>query len=212
MAESGLGGRTEEGYLAVPEGSHGPGVLVLHAWWGLTPFFEDVCDRLGATGFVALAPDRYGGPTAATIEEAETLQRAREDTAATEVLLTASAEFLRAHEAVAGEGLGVLGFSAGASWALVLSTREPELVRAVVAFYGTAQADYSLARGLPWPLRPRRRVGTNRTGASYGGRPTRRRARGHVLHLPRGGALVLRGGPSAPLRRAGRSPRLGTHR
>src|SRR5215217_6518473 len=69
----------DEGYLAVPESGRGPGVLVLHAWWGLTPFFEGVCDRLATAGFVALAPDRDGGPTAATIEEAEALQRRRED-------------------------------------------------------------------------------------------------------------------------------------
>ncbi len=62
-----VNGGTMEGYLALPERGHGPGVLVLHAWWGLTPFFMNVCERLAAEGFVAFAPDRYGGPTAATI-------------------------------------------------------------------------------------------------------------------------------------------------
>jgi carboxymethylenebutenolidase len=48
---------------------------------------------------------------------------------------------------VVGEGLGALGFSAGAAWALLLSVREPDLIRAVVTFYGTAgQVDYSGAR------------------------------------------------------------------
>ena len=46
-------------YLAVPEGGAGAGVLVLHAWWGLTSVFTDVCDRLAAAGFVALAPSLY---------------------------------------------------------------------------------------------------------------------------------------------------------
>ncbi len=58
-------------------------------------------------------------------------------------------EFLGTHEAVVGEGLGALGFSAGAAWALLLSVREPDLLRAVVAFYGTGlwlQSDYSGAR------------------------------------------------------------------
>ena len=142
-----INGRSVAGYLALPDRGHGPGVLVLHAWWGLTPFFEDVCERLAAEGFVAFVPDRYGGPTAATIEEAEALQRQREDPVSTEAALGASVEFLRAHEAVVGEGLGALGFSAGAAWALLLSVREPDLLRAVVAFYGTAgQTDYSGAR------------------------------------------------------------------
>ena len=139
-------GRTVAGHLALPEMGHGPGVLVLHAWWGLSPFFEGVCERLAAEGFVAFAPDRYGGPTAATIEEAEALQREREDPVSTEADLIASVEFLRSHEAVVGEGLGALGFSAGVAWALLLSVREPDLIRAVVAFYGTAPSDYSGAR------------------------------------------------------------------
>jgi carboxymethylenebutenolidase len=147
MLEFDINGRTVAGYLALPERGHGPGVLVLHAWWGLTPFFEDVCERLAAEGFVAFAPDRYGGPTAATIEEAEALQQQREDQVRTEAALVASVEFLSAHEAVVGEGLGALGFSAGAAWALLLSVRKPNLIRAVVTFYGTAgQVDYSVAR------------------------------------------------------------------
>ena len=149
MPEFDVDGGTMEGYLALPERGHGPGVLVLHAWWGLTPFFMNVCDRLAAEGFVALAPDRYGGPTAATIEEAEALQRQREDPARTEAALGASVEFLSAHEAVVGEGLGALGFSAGAAWALLLSVRKPDLMRAVIAFYGTGlwlQSEYTVAR------------------------------------------------------------------
>jgi dienelactone hydrolase len=52
-----------------------------------------------------------------------------------------------AHKAVVGKGLGASGFSAGAAGALLLSEREPDLVKAVVAFYGTAgQVDYSGAR------------------------------------------------------------------
>jgi carboxymethylenebutenolidase len=145
MVEFEVDGRTTAGYLARPEGGHGPGVIVLHAWWGLTPFFESLCERLAAEGFVAFAPDRYGGPTATTIEEAEDLQRTREDPGRTETLLAASVEFLRDHEAVAGVRLGAVGFSAGASWALVLSTLKPEHVEAVVAFYGTAQIEYSAA-------------------------------------------------------------------
>ena len=35
--------RTAAAYLSAPDGG-GPGVLVLHAWWGLKPFFKQVCD------------------------------------------------------------------------------------------------------------------------------------------------------------------------
>src|SRR5947209_2919268 len=69
-------GRTISAYLAVPEHGSGPGVVVLHAWWGLTEPFRRVCDRLAEAGFVALAPDLYHGKRTASVEEAEALSAA----------------------------------------------------------------------------------------------------------------------------------------
>jgi carboxymethylenebutenolidase len=70
------GATTAEYYLAVPASGTGRGVLVLHAWWGLTSVFTSVCDRLAEAGFVALAPDLYAGRTATTREQAEQLSSA----------------------------------------------------------------------------------------------------------------------------------------
>ena len=66
---------TVSGYLAVPKNGKGPGVLVLHAWWGLNDFFKGLCDRLATDGFVAFAPDLYRGATASTRDGAENLQK-----------------------------------------------------------------------------------------------------------------------------------------
>jgi carboxymethylenebutenolidase len=38
------------GYLAVPRSGLGPGILVLHAWWGLNETIRNVCDRLAREG------------------------------------------------------------------------------------------------------------------------------------------------------------------
>src|SRR2546428_11993068 len=65
-------GRTISAYLAEPSHGSGPGVVVLHAWWGLTQPFRQICDRLAEAGFVALAPDLYHGKTTPAIEEAKT--------------------------------------------------------------------------------------------------------------------------------------------
>src|SRR5690242_16083185 len=76
MREFQANGRTISAYLSVPEQGSGPGVVVLHAWWGLTEPFQRVCDRLAQAGFVALAPDLYHGKTTASVEEARVLGEA----------------------------------------------------------------------------------------------------------------------------------------
>jgi carboxymethylenebutenolidase len=60
-------------YLAEPQAGGGPGVLVVHDWYGLLPSVQERCDALAAAGFVALAPDLYQGRTAANEAEAERL-------------------------------------------------------------------------------------------------------------------------------------------
>src|SRR5688572_25820619 len=127
------------GYLAVPTAGSGPGVLVLHAWWGLTPFFTGLCDRLAKEGFVALAPDLHNGQTAATVAEAEALMQQR-DSERTEAIAAAAVDQLRGHPAVTGQAIGTIGFSMGAAWAVALASIRPDAVAAVVDFYGTAEA------------------------------------------------------------------------
>jgi carboxymethylenebutenolidase len=65
-----------DGFLALPHGGNGPGVLVLHAWWGLNDTIKAVCTQLAESGFVAFAPDLYHGKVANTIAEAEVLGNA----------------------------------------------------------------------------------------------------------------------------------------
>ena len=40
-----VNGKSLDAYLAEPPDA-GPGILLLHAWWGLKPFFKQTCDRL----------------------------------------------------------------------------------------------------------------------------------------------------------------------
>lgn len=127
-------------YVVTPEGGSGPGVLLLHAWWGLTPFFKGVADRLADAGFVALAPDLFAGETASTPDEAEALQAASSPNEVAALVL-AAAGALEGLPAVTGQGIAVVGFSSGGSWALWAATRLPELVRAVTTFYGATDLD-----------------------------------------------------------------------
>jgi len=58
-----------EGFLAVPPGGKGPGVLVLHAWWRLNDTIKAFWVRLDKTGFTAFAPNLYHGKVADTINQ-----------------------------------------------------------------------------------------------------------------------------------------------
>ena len=135
------------GFLAVPSTGQGPGVLVLHAWWGLNDTIKAFCTRLAESGFVAFAPDLYHGKVADNIADAETLARALNTNhlqAAAEI--ADATKFLNERAGQTGSGLAVIGFSLGANYALDLAAADPEHIRSVVLFYGTGGGDYSNSR------------------------------------------------------------------
>ena len=126
----------KRGYLAVPAAEKGPGVLVLHAWWGLTDFFTDLCDQLAAAGFVVFAPDMFDGQTAQTIAQAEQLVETA-DSEAIQAVVESAVDLLGEHSAVRDDKIGVIGFSFGAAWALLAATAfKPADIGAIVVFYG----------------------------------------------------------------------------
>jgi carboxymethylenebutenolidase len=134
-----------QGYLVAPDGGSDRGVLVLHSWWGLTPFFKGVCDRLADEGFAALAPDLLPGELPATPDEAEAVL-AEADVNRSAALVLSSARALRSATTAPAAPIGVLGFSMGASWGLWLSARSPLEVAATVVFYGTQSIDFAEAQ------------------------------------------------------------------
>lgn len=133
------------GYLVAPDSGSGPGVLVLHGWWGLTPFFKHVADRLADEGFVALAPDLHGdGRTADRPDEAEALLASTDPNITAHTVMAAVAT-LRSLPTTSDGPIGILGFAMGASLAFWAAARAPDHVAAVVAFYGTQNVDFALA-------------------------------------------------------------------
>lgn len=122
-------------YLA--DGS-GPGILLLHAWWGLKPFFKQVCDRIAEQGFTVLAPDLRDGQIAKTIDEAKALMEKSDSQLIGDTVFTAK-DYLQTR--VKGK-LGVIGFSMGAAWSLIAAAYKPADFAAVVLFYGNEGVDY----------------------------------------------------------------------
>jgi carboxymethylenebutenolidase len=133
------------GYLALPPADSGPGVLVLHAWWGLNDTARAFCARLAQEGFVVLVPDLYHGQVATTIAEAERLANALDGQQA-KADVAAAVDRLTARAAPGERGIAVIGFSLGAFYALDLSVADPERVSAVVLYYGTGPGDYTRSR------------------------------------------------------------------
>jgi carboxymethylenebutenolidase len=145
MVTRDVGGRGEAAYLAVPEGGRGPGLLLLHAWWGLNEFIRGLADRLAGEGYVTLAPDYAGGIVAASIEHAKALRSAI-DRKKTSRLVHEALAVLLDHPATSGRQAGVIAFSLGCGYGLGLARSKPKDVAAVVLFYGTGGGKYE---GIP---------------------------------------------------------------
>jgi carboxymethylenebutenolidase len=135
-------GDTASGYLATPERTPAPGVLVLQEWWGLVPQIKATCDRLAAAGFVALAPDLYHGEIAAHTEmdragelmNAMPPERAGRD-------MGAAVDYLLASADVSGDSVGVVGFCMGGMLTLLVAAAQGDKVGAAVAYYGAPLGD-----------------------------------------------------------------------
>ena len=130
-----VNGQPAAGYLALPSVPDAPGVIVLHAWWGLNSTFKNLCDRLASEGFAAFAPDLKNGQIARTIDEAKQ-QMPENEAEQLHPIVIAAFDFLRNQPQVRKGPLAVIGFSMGATWSLVLASERPEDIGKVVLFYG----------------------------------------------------------------------------
>ncbi len=137
-----VNGSDADGYLAVPDQTPAPGLLVLQEWWGLEDSLKGVCDRLAGEGFVALAPDLYHGEVAGHTEmdkanalmESLPPDRAGRD-------MGGAVDYLVAHDAVSGDQVGVIGFCMGGLLTLMISAFQGDRVAAAVPFYGAPLGD-----------------------------------------------------------------------
>lgn len=128
-------GEPVRGYLAMPPGGSGPGVIVIQEWWGVVDQIEATCDRFAEAGFVALAPDLYDGvvvPLHEPDEAAKEMMSLEMDVAANDLSGAVDALLERS----SGTTVGVIGFCMGGGLALVLGTLRPDAVAAVIPCYG----------------------------------------------------------------------------
>jgi carboxymethylenebutenolidase len=140
-------GSTAHGYLALPESGAGPGVIVIQEWWGLTDHIASIADRLAAEGFVALAPDLYGGTTTHDADEAGSLMMALPVEEASRDL-SGAVDFLLAQESVTSAKVGAIGFCMGGGFVLLLAAQQGDKIGAAVPFYGVGPGVPSTYEGI----------------------------------------------------------------
>lgn len=137
---------TFSSYVAVPASGHGQGVLVIQEVFGVNAYVRDVCDRLAAVGYVAMAPDlfwriepgvEFDSSDQANIEPAVELA-ATYDPVAGLADLGDALDHLRALDETFG-ATGVIGFCFGGTQAFrVAAHLDPACV---VSYYGSGTAD-----------------------------------------------------------------------
>jgi carboxymethylenebutenolidase len=125
--------------------------VVIQEWWGLTSHIVDVANRLAAEGFVALAPDLFGGTTTHDADEAGKLMADLPvDQAARD--LGGAVDYLLANDAVTSSTVGAVGFCMGGGFVLVLAAQQGDKIGAAVPFYGVFGEDYPSFERLSAPL------------------------------------------------------------
>lgn len=130
-------------YFVQGENGSGPGVLLLHSFWGLTSAVKGLADSLADHGYTVLAPDMNFGALPDTEQEAvDHLGSASPDRLASLVLSST--------QLLAGKSLGpevsIVGFGMGGSLGLWASVRLHSIVVKAVSFYGTQQIDFAGSR------------------------------------------------------------------
>jgi carboxymethylenebutenolidase len=142
-------GGTFSGHLVLPPAGRGPGLLVLQEIFGVNDYIRDVCERVAALGYVAMAPDVFWriepnvdlGHDQASLERAYGYIGAYDWQSGIPDLVAALAH-LRSRPETGGRA-GALGFCFGGATSFALAcVADPDVV---VSYYGSGVPDW-LAR------------------------------------------------------------------
>jgi dienelactone hydrolase len=144
-------GVTLKGYLAYDSGmkGKGPGILVVHEWWGLNDYARKRAKMLAQLGYTALAVDMYGeGKVAKHPDDAgkfssEVMKNF--DTA--KARFTAAEEFLKKQPTVDPERIAAIGYCFGGGVVLNMARQGADL-KAVASFHGNLTAVQAAQPGM----------------------------------------------------------------
>lgn len=134
------GHETVRGVLYRPKGAGPfPAIVVIHEWWGLTPWVKDQAKMFAERGYVTLAVDLYRGQVATDPEMAHELMRALPQDRGL-MYLKSGLAYLKTLKFVEPDRIGAVGWCMGGSFAMQFAIAAPSL-RAVAINYGAPETD-----------------------------------------------------------------------
>jgi carboxymethylenebutenolidase len=146
-----VNGNKIAGYLSKPADSDspGPGIIVIHEWWGLNDNIRMMTDKLAGEGYTALAVDMYNGKVAETPDSAGTYARSVQEEQALDNL-TQAYEYLTNEQGA--EKVGTIGWCFGGGWSLQTALAHPDKIDATVIYYGRLVTDTEQLKQLQMPI------------------------------------------------------------
>jgi len=129
-----------KGYLAYDDAIEGkrPGVIVVHAWWGLNDYAKKRAEMLAELGYVAFALDMYGDDkvTEHAPEASGWMKQITAHVDAWQRRALAGLDVLRAQERVDGDKLAAIGYCFGGATVMQMAYSGADL-DGVASFHGS---------------------------------------------------------------------------
>lgn len=124
------------GYFAAADGSGPrPGVLIVHAWLGITESIQSRADRIAALGYHAFACDVFGKPTDIAGGPFPMIKPFLDDRQLFRTRVRAGLDMLAAQPGVDGARLAAMGYCFGGQASLELARTSAPVI-GVVSFHG----------------------------------------------------------------------------
>lgn len=132
------GATTLHGYLAYDDArkDKGPGILVVHEWWGPGEYTRDYARDLAGKGYTAFAADMYGTTAADDKEAGQLMKSVMGAPKVMKARFDAARKVLTSHPSVDPARIGAVGFSMGSSVVLGMARMGDDLA-GVVSVYGS---------------------------------------------------------------------------
>lgn len=122
-------------------------IVLVHDWFGVTPFYEDAAQHWADRGYRVIALDLYDRESATTHAEAWALMQALDAEVA-----AAQIDMAIAHAAEGETSIALMAFSMGVPFAIDAAGRHAADVDAVAVWYGDTSLEDGEAETLTMPL------------------------------------------------------------